>query len=428
LRLELNVVKIGKVKAGGKTAVKNGVLAVDCRGLAGLLERDARLDSVEIGLTNPGEKTRIIRVVDVIEPRSKIGESGQEYLGGLDRLGTVGRGTTCVLRGAAVVLSEYRRSEDRGRAATGVIDMWGAGAEIGPYGTTCNVVIMANPAEGTTQDEYRAALKIAGLKAAVYLARAGAGLAPDETEVYDIPWLAKSAGDGGGLPRVAYIFQVLTNQFEPLAGDPVLYGNNIGEIVPSVLHPNEILDGAVTAPFSSYFMDTYGIQNHPVVLELYKNHGRSLEFCGVIISNAPNNAPEYERTAIIASNLAKWTLKADGAVLTKCGGGAPELVMARTAQKCEQLGIKTTLALLHMGMDTTEISLKASTIFSDVPEVDAMVSMGTPAGEPFVTLEPAERVIGMADGSEHGGAATQARQIRGSMSQIGDSRLIAVRY
>jgi len=428
LKLELKVVKISNVRFADKTSVENGVLSIDREELIGLLEKDARLEAVEIELANPGEKTRIIRIVDVIEPRAKLGNSGQEYPGALDRLGTVGRGSTCALRGAAVVLSEYRRSQDRGRAATGIIDMWGPGAEIGPFGSTCNIVVMASPAGETTPDEYRIALKIAGLKAAVYLAEAGAGLTPDEVEVYNIPSLVEFASDMRVLPRVTYVFQVLTLQFKPLEGDPVLYGNNIGAIVPTVLHPNEILDGAITAPYSSTFMDTYGIQNHPIVHELYKEHGKSLNFCGVIISNAPNNAPEYERTATVAANLAKWALGADGAVLTKCGGGAPEMVMARTAQRCEQMGIKTTLALLHMGLDTTEISLKASTIFSDMPEVDAMVSMGTPAGSPAVTLEPAERVIGMSDGSERRGAATQARQIRGAMSQIGDSRLIAVRY
>jgi len=428
LKLELNVVSINKVQFGDKTAVENSVLSINRRELIDLLKADSRLESVEIDVANPGEKTRIIRVIDVIEPRAKVGNSGQEHPGALDRLGTVGRGSTCVLRGAAVVLSEYRRSQDRGRAATGIIDMWGAGAEIAPYGNTHNIVVMANPADAVTEDEYRIALKTAGLKVAVYLARAGSGLKPGGVEVYDIPSPGKSAGDTQGLPRVAYIFQVLTLQFKPLEGDPVFYGNNIGAIVPTVIHPNEVLDGAITAPYSSTFMDTYGIQNHPIVHELYKEHGKSLSFCGVIISNAPNNAPEYERTATVAANLAKWTLGADGAVLTKCGGGAPEMVMARTAQKCEQLGVKTALALLHMGMDTTEVSLKASTIFSDMPEVDAMVSMGTPAGNPPVTLEPAEKVIGSSEGSERGGAATQARQIRGSMSQIGDSKLIAIRY
>ena len=169
MKLELNVVNISEVRFGDRTTIENGVLSVNRQELAGLLKADTRLKSVEVELANPGEKTRIIRVIDVIEPRAKVGNSGQEYPGALDRLATVGRGSTCVLRGAAVMLSEYRRSQDRGRAATGIIDMWGPGAEIGPYGNMHNVVVMANPADGATQDEYRIALKTAGLKTAVYL-------------------------------------------------------------------------------------------------------------------------------------------------------------------------------------------------------------------------------------------------------------------
>ena len=102
--------------------------------------------------------------------------------------------------------------------------------------------------------------------------------------------------------------------------------------------------------------------------------------------------------------------------------------MARTAEKCEQMGIKTALALLHMGLDTTEITAKASTIFSDIPELDAMVSMGTPAGAPTLVLEAADRIIGQPDGSETGNHETLSRQVRGALSQLGDSNLVAVRY
>jgi uncharacterized protein YbjT (DUF2867 family) len=75
--------------------------------------------------------------------------------------------------------------------------------------------------------------------------------------------------------------------------------------------------------------------------------------------------------ADIAASLAKWVIGADGAVLTKTGGGAPELAMARTAQRCEQLGIKTAIAMLHMGADFKDAKYGASTIFS-MPEVDAI--------------------------------------------------------
>ncbi|MFC1948866.1 glycine/sarcosine/betaine reductase component B subunit [Chloroflexota bacterium] len=427
MKLELNIIRINDILFTNKTSVEDGVLSIDRIELSKILEADTRLKDFNIELTKPGEKCRIIRVVDVIEPRAKIVKGGQEYPGGPDQQGTVGRGSTLVLRGVAVVISENRSPGDPGRASTGIIDMWGEGARMGPYGKTCNVVVMARPAGGITPDEYHLALKIAGLKTAAYLARAGTGVETDGIEAYDLPPVTEPPEDYSKLPVVTYIFQVLTNQYEPIAGDPVLYGDNIKEIVPTILHPNEVLDGAITTPYSSAFMETYMIQNHPVILELYRQHNRSLCFRGVIISTAPNNAPEYERTATVAANLAKWTLGADGAVLTKCGGGAPELVMARTAQKCEQMGIKTAMALIHMGLDTTEISMKASTIFSDVPELDAMISMGTPAGNPLLELEPADRIIGTTDGSEQGGK-TLLRLVRGAISQLGDSRLIAVRY
>jgi len=63
-------------------------------------------------------------------------------------------------------------------------------------------------------------------------------------------------------------------------------------------------------------------------------------------------------------------------VLTKTGGGAPELTMARTAQRCEQFGIKTAIAMLHMGGTSTTQNMEDD-IFS-MPEVDAIVSMGGP--------------------------------------------------
>jgi len=123
-----------------------------------------------------------------------------------------------------------------------------------------------------------------------------------------------------------------------------------------------------------------------MIKELYQNHGKTLHFAGVIISNAPSNAPESERTANVAANLAKWILGADGAVLDQDRGSAPELTMALTAQRCEELGIRTALALAHQGIDASEITLKASTVFSNVPQVDAMVSMGTSTASPMLTL------------------------------------------
>jgi hypothetical protein len=151
-----------------------------------------------------------------------------------------------------------------------------------------------------------------------------------------------------------------------------------------------------------------------------------LDFAGVIITNAPNNVAEYERAATIAASLAKWTLGADAAILTKIGGGAPELTMARMAQRCEEVGIKTALAFLHMGIDTTDTSPKPTTIFN-APEVDAMVSLGAPVGN--ITVPAPERVLAVPGGLKIAGdSVKQMRQIKGAFSQIGNTNLLAVRY
>jgi hypothetical protein len=113
-------------------------------------------------------------------------------------------------------------------------------------------------------------------------------------------------------------------------------------------------------------------------------------------------------------------------VLTKIGGGAPEITMARMAQKCEALGIKTALAFLHMGIDTTDTSMKPTTIFN-APEIDAMVSMGAPVGT--ITVPAPDRVIGMPGWVAGSGQPPRGpRQIKGYFSQIGGSKLVAVRY
>ena len=47
--------------------------------------------------------------------------------------------------------------------------------------------------------------------------------------------------------------------------EPILYGDNVRSLLPTVLHPNEVLDGAVIAPYWAFGAETYSVQNHPVV-------------------------------------------------------------------------------------------------------------------------------------------------------------------
>ena len=155
---------------------------------------------------------------------------------------------------------------------------------------------------------------------------------PDDIEVYELPALTEIAKDCGRLPKVAYIAQILSTQFEPSPKEPVLFGDQADGIIPSLVHPNQVLDGAVSSALPALNVQTYMIQNHPVIKGLYAQHGQELCFAGVILMVAPNNVSDYERMADIAAALTKWVVGAEGAILTKTGGGAPELTLAQTAR------------------------------------------------------------------------------------------------
>jgi len=339
-----------------------------------------------------------------------------------------GKGNTCVLRGIAVVLSDYREKFQSARSSDpngDIIDMSGPGAAASLYGKTHNVVLLTEAATGVTNFDYLAALKAAGLKAAAYLARAGKGVTPDRTEVLDIPPLMAGDETTALLPRVVYIFQILSTQFVAIPGEPVLYGGNVPDIVPTLLHPNEVIDGAVTSPFPCLNVQTFQVQNHPIIMELAARHGRDLFFAGVIATTAPNNMADIERISNMAANLARH-IGAEGAILTKTGGGAPELTMARTAQRCERFGIRTALAVLHMAADV----YGAATLFN-MPEVDAIVSLGVPNTQ--MTLPPVERIVGrrrvVPDLPPIDGAIVRTEGgIKGSQCQIGSLPLRAVRH
>jgi glycine reductase len=173
-------------------------------------------------------------------------------------------------------------------------------------------------------------------------------------------------------------------------------------------------------------IETYHIQNHPIIQELYRRHGRELCFVGVIVTIGHDNELENQRAANIVANLAKWVLGADGAILTKSGGGAAEASLSQTATRCEEIGVKTVLTVYEMAADNNP---ESCTLFN--PErIDALISMGTAMDT--ISLPAMKRIIGspvdLPDGMSIAGENERMlRWIRGAWSQVGNSMLIAVR-
>ena len=179
MRLELNILYIRDIQFADRTDVSKGVLSINRSQLQELLLEDRRFSQINIELTHPGEKCRILKVLDVIEPRAKTSDGDEDFPGVVGGQVPVGKGSTCVLQGTAVVISDYRERREIGmsRDPNGeIIDMFGPGAEASTYGKTHNVVLLCTPANGVSTQEYMAALKIAGLKTSAYLAKAGKGM------------------------------------------------------------------------------------------------------------------------------------------------------------------------------------------------------------------------------------------------------------
>src|SRR5689334_23232585 len=116
MRLDLGLIDTTEVRFGSRTVLENRVLSIDRNELMRELEQDPLFERVEIELAHPGESCRIIRVLDVVEPRYRL--DGPNFPGALDSMGLVGSGATRVLKNVAVVGT----SEDEARARS-IIDM-----------------------------------------------------------------------------------------------------------------------------------------------------------------------------------------------------------------------------------------------------------------------------------------------------------------
>ena len=97
------------------------------------------------------------------------------------------------------------------------------------------------------------------------------------------------------------------------------YGLSIRESLSTVVHPNELLDSAMAVNATraiGYFPITWDWQNHPLVLELCRDHGRRLNFLGIILQRIRYET--FHGKEVIAQNAAQLaaTLGAKGAVVT----------------------------------------------------------------------------------------------------------------
>src|SRR3972149_6916485 len=103
MRLELCSFQVRKATFGSASKLTNGTLTVNKEEITALLSGDPNLKRVNVGLAHPGERCRIVHVIDVIEPRFKVSGPGCAFPGFLGPPRSVGEGRTHRLAGVAVV-------------------------------------------------------------------------------------------------------------------------------------------------------------------------------------------------------------------------------------------------------------------------------------------------------------------------------------
>jgi len=425
LRLDLKKINITNVKWGEKTRVETGTLYVSKEEIIDLAAKDERLKSISVELARPGESVRIIPVKDAVEPRCKKEGPNDVFPGFIGDVDSVGEGETVTLSGAAVLTCGKIVGFQEG-----IVDMTGPGAEYTPFSKTQNVVLVFEPVDDLEKHEYEAACRMAGLRVAHYLAKCAVDVEPDEVETYELPALAEAMTAYPGLPKVAYLYML---QSQGLLHDTYVYGVDVKKILPTLIHPNEVFDGAIVSGNCVSACDknsTFAHQNNPVIRGMYARHGKDFNFVGCIITNENTTLADKKRSSSYAVKLAKM-LGVQGLVISEEGFGNPDTDLIMNCRKAEQAGVRTVLLTdEYAGRDGASQSLADA-----CPEADAVVT-GANANETIV-LPKLEKIIGLKesadviaggfDGSlrEDGSIEVEIQAITGATSELGLSKISA---
>ena len=425
MRLELGNIFIKDVQFADASKVENGTLFVNKEDIIKIVLEDEHLKACNVELAKPGEETRITPVKDVIEPRVKVEGPGSIFPGMIGKVTTVGTGRTHVLKGAAVVTCGKIVGFQEG-----IIDMSGIGAEYTPFSKLNNVVVIVTPNEGVESYAYEAAARMAGLKVATYLGELARSLTPDEVEVFETKPMFEQAAQYPELPKVGYVYMLQT---QGLLHDTYVYGVDAKKIVPTVLYPTEVMDGAILSGNCVSACDkntSYHHLNNPIIRNLYKEHGKTLNFMGVVITNENVYLADKERSSNWTAKFCKY-LGFDGAIVSQEGFGNPDTDLIMNCKKIEAEGVKTVIVTdEYAGRDGSSQSL------ADADKAaDAVVTGGN--ANAVIVLPPMKRIIGMLDyvdvvaggfdGSlrPDGSIEAEIQIITGATNELGFNRLTA---
>jgi glycine reductase len=383
MRLELASFPVHRACLGERTAWTDGILTVGAAEVRRLVLADPRLGDVQLALAHPGDSARILRALDAVEPLHKVAGPGCAFPGFLGPPDTAGRGRTHRLAGLSVVaVTDFPWPAGGVQAfEEGLIEMAGPGAAFCAGSDRVNLLLLLAPGAAADNIDYDDAVRRATLRVAGALAAATRDQPPAQVEVFALGPVAP------GTPRVVWVHQVRAQG--PMV-QTFLYGHELTGMVPTILHPNELLDGALVSGNykTGSKTPTFRHARHPSLLALHAGHGRHLDFAGVIVARGHHETEFLKRrSAHFVARLA-GILGAHGALCTYEATGNTHIDFMLTVQALEREGIPAA-AVVHEygGPDGTDPPL-----VDFAPEAVTLASSG--GIDRRVALPAVERAIG----------------------------------
>ena len=385
MRLEMGHIYIKDIQFASESKIEDGILYVSEEAVKAVALEDEKIKSVSFDIAKPGESVRITPVKDVIEPRVKVEGRGGVFPGVIAKVDTVGEGKTYALKGMAVVTAGKIVGFQEG-----IIDMTGPGADYTPFSKTLNLVMVCEPVDDIKQHDYEKAVRFAGFRVATYIAELARDLTPDETKVYETCTIKEGFEKYPDLLRVAYV-QMLQSQ--GLLHDTYVYGVDAKKIVPTILSPTEVMDGAIVSGNCVSACDknpTYVHENNPVVHDLFEEHGKTINFVCQIITNENVYLADKQRSSDWTAKLCKM-LDLDGVIVSQEGFGNPDTDLIMNCKKIEAEGVKTVIITdEYAGRDG-----KSQSLADADAAADAVVTGGN--ANQVVILPKLDKVIGTLD-------------------------------
>ncbi|PVZ71839.1 glycine/sarcosine/betaine reductase component B subunit [Pelagibaculum spongiae] len=427
MKLEIGNISVEKLSFGNETKLNGNEVVINNEELVAFIRTlDDRITEIKLDIALPGESTRIMPVKDVIEPRVKVSGPGTIFPGRLSgEEAMVGEGRTNVLKGMAVVTCGHVVGFQEG-----IIDMSGTGAEYTPFSKTKNLVVTCEVSEECNQYIHEEILRSVGLETAKFIGKIALEAKPDEVKSYETLPMLEQAAQYPELPKIGYVYML---QSQGLMHDTYLYGVDVKQILPTLIYPTEVMDGAIISGNCVSACDknpTIVHQNSPIIHELYEHHGTKYNFMGVIITNENVTLADKERSSNYVAKLAEM-MGWDAAIVSEEGFGNPDADLVMNCNKLTAKGLQTVLVTdEYAGPKGDSPSLADST-----PKGDAVISNGN--ANMVVELPPMERIIGHAkyadmiaggtDGSlrEDGSIVTEIQAITGATNELGYNFLTA---